>query len=565
VRALAIAATVLTLSVGVSGAGTWEETRKGVIDPLNGTLHRRLPSLVKARDLEALLGLYVVETGSGLTWDGARRVYTASEEETLHWDGPAGSESIRERYRHLLDLFAQVERAELRIDQVDWRRAGDAGLPVTARLLVRGVRPDGAHCQLEQRARLHVVPHDKEWRIASEEITGRTAVARKDPRYDVVTESASMTNVHDNATSPVFRLFGDGSDGSSVGNSGGSAVADVDGDGCEDAFLAGSPGAALFRNNCDGSFRDVTADAGLPVPYPAAATGAVFFDYDNDGRPDLYIAAVRGGDRLFHNVGDGRFEDATAAAGIPVGSWASMAVVADYDRDGFLDIYVVRMGDHENSVPQPNYAARNGIPGTLLHNQGDGTFADVTSRARVGHGGWDMAGAWGDYDDDGWPDLYLANEFGGNVLYRNQGDGTFADRTIASGTADGGAGMGVAWADYDGDGDLDLYVSTMHANSGWALFHPDFPVPVPWKYRVFQLLFPAGVQRRADRIMSALTRGSTLFRNEGNGTFTDVSDAAGVRDAQWGWAAEFLDYDDDGRLDLYAVNGFVSGPRLDDV
>jgi hypothetical protein len=564
-RAAAVAVAALGLSVGVAGAATWEETRKGVIDPLNGALHRRLPSFVKARDLDSLLALYVTDTGTGLTWDGAHRVYTACEEETLRWEGPAGSESIRERYRRLLDLFPKVEKAELRIDQVDWRHGDRDGIPATARLLVRGVRADGARCQLEQSARLRVVPHDKEWRIASEEITARSAVARKDPRYDVVTESAGITNVHGNETSPVFRLFGDGSDGSSVGNSAGSAVADVDGDGCEDAFLAGSPGAALYRNGCDGTFAEVTAAAGLPVPYPAAATGAVFFDYDNDGRPDLYVAAVRGGDCLFHNTGAGHFTDVTAAAGIPAGSWASMPIVADYDRDGFLDVYVVRMGDHESSVPRPNYAARNGIPGTLLHNQSDGTFADVTSRARVGHGGWDMAGAWGDYDDDGWPDLYLANEFGGNVLYQNQRDGTFADRTRASGTADGGAGMGVAWADYDGDGDLDLYVSTMHANSGWALFHPDFPVPVPRRYRLLQLLFPDGVRRRTDAIMSALTRGSTLFRNEGNGTFTDVSDAAGVRDAQWGWAAEFLDYDNDGRLDLYAVNGFISGPRLDDV
>src|SRR5207249_745594 len=128
-------------------------------------------------------------------------------------------------------------------------------------------------------------------------------------------------------------------------------------------------------------------------------------------------------------------------------------------------------GDHEHGAPRPNYDARNGVPNTLLHNDRDGTFTDVTDRARVGHPGWDLAAAWADYDDDGWPDLYVANEFGGNALYRNNGDGTFSD----------------------------------------------------------------------------------------------VSDATGVRDAQWGWAAAFLDYDNDGRLDLYSVNGFISGPILDDV
>jgi hypothetical protein len=241
-----------------------------------------------------------------------------------------------------------------------------------------------------------------------------------------------------------------------------------------------------------------------------------------------------------------------------------MGTVADYDRDGFLDLYVVRMGDEEGTVPRPNYSATNGVGGTLYRNNGNGTFSDVTKRARVGHTGWDFAGAWGDYDGDGWPDLYLVNEFAGNALYHNEHDGTFTERAADAGVADGGAGMGVAWGDYDGDGDLDLYVSNMHANSAWALFHPDFPAPIPRRFRLLGF-FTDEVRRRSDAIIERLTRGSTLFRNDGNGHFTDVTDAAGVRDTQWGWSAEFLDYDNDGRLDLYAVNGFLSGPLLDDV
>jgi VCBS repeat protein len=289
----------------------------------------------------------------------------------------------------------------------------------------------------------------------------------------------------------------------------------------------------------------------------------VFFDYDNDGRPDLFVAAARGGDRLFHNTG-GRFEDVTAAAHVPPGRWGSMAVAADYDRDGFLDLYVVRMGDQETTTPRPNYAATNGVPNTLLRNLGDGTFTDVTEAAGVGDTGWGMAAAWGDYDGDGWPDLYVANEFGRNVLYHNEGNGRFRERAEAAGVVDGGAGMGVAWGDYDGDGRLDLFVSNMHANSAWALFHPDFPAPIPWPYRVLGL-FTTGVRERSDEIIHRLTRGSSLYRNQGDGTFTDVSDTAGVRDGQWGWAAEFLDYDNDGRLDLYAVNGFITGAIPDDV
>jgi hypothetical protein len=170
----------------------------------------------------------------------------------------------------------------------------------------------------------------------------------------------------------------------------------------------------------------------------------------------------------------------------------------------------------------------------------------------------------GDYDDDGWPDLFVVNEFGSNVMYHNNGDGTFRDVTDASGTAQRGAGMGVAWGDYDNDGHLDLFISAMHANSRWLLFHPDFPQPVPWYVQVLGWFTPE-VHRRVQLYTHEHTRGSSLLHNNGDGTFTDVSDQAGVRDTQWGWSAAFIDYNNDGLLDLYAVNGFVSNPLLDDV
>jgi hypothetical protein len=558
-RALAL----LAIVAGTARAAPWEVTRKTVIDPLNGDLHRHLPTFVRQRDLDAVLGLYATDAGGGLTWEGSRDAYPGREERLVRWEGTHGAEPIRERWRRLFELLPTIEKAELRIGRVGWR-AGDArGLPADVHLLVRGTCADGARCQLDQHMLLRVRPEGTQWRIAAEDVTARELVSRADPRFTLATEAAGIANVHDSGPSPAFQLFG-GQDQNPVRASSGSAVADVDGDGCEDLFLAGGD-AVLYRSNCDGTFRDATADAGLPRPWPGAATGVVFFDVDNDGDQDLYVAAVVGGDRLFRNGGDGRFTDVTAASGIPRVPWTSMPTVADYDRDGFLDVYLVRMGDAEKTVPEPAFAARNGVPSALLHNRGDGTFEDVTDRARVRFRGWGLAGAWGDFDADGWPDLYVANEFGGNALYRNRGDGTFDDFTTYAGVADGGAAMSVAWGDYDGDGDLDLFVSNMHANSGWALFHPDFPLPAPLYARALGLVMPTEVRRRGEAITERLVRGSTLFRNDGGWRFTDVSDAAGVRDAQWGWSAEFFDYDNDGTLDIFATDGFVSGPILDDV
>jgi hypothetical protein len=560
-RSLVIALCAALVPAGA--AADWETSRRTVVDPLNTSLHRHLPSFVKARDLDAVLGVYTTDTGTGLRWDDAGPVVADGAERIQRWTGPGGPEAIRARWQGLLDLFASVDKAELRIDRVHWRQPDDRGaLPADVRLVVRGTRADGTAVQLVQSARLRVAPGEHDWRIAAEEVTARTVVSRARPAFAVATAAAGLADVHTNDASPAFHLFGGGPD-AAVRASGGVAVGDFDGDGCEDVFLAGAPGARLWRNRCDGTFADVTAAAGLPVPWPTVATGAVFFDYDDDGAPDLWVSAIAGGDRLFRNLG-GRFEDVTARAGIAPHPWGSMPAVADYDRDGFLDVYVARMGDHATGAPRPSFAATNGVPDTLWRNRGDGTFADVTAEAGVGSRGWNLAAAWGDYDGDGWPDLYVANEFGPNALFRNRRDGTFEDRARASGTADGGASMGVAWGDYDGDGDLDLFVSNMHANSGWALFHPDFPTPIPWRFRLFGL-FTSKVRNESQRIVDRLVRGSSLYRNDGDGTFTDVSDAAGVRDGQWGWSAEFVDYDLDGRLDLYAVDGFVSGPLLDDV
>jgi VCBS repeat protein len=540
-------------------SASWEQTRQSVIEPMNAAFHRTLPRSIRQRDLAAILDLYAIEEGTGLSWDWASAdlLPSNSDEEVLRWHGPGANESIRSRYERILELFQSVESAELRIESVDWDHPTPDGYSASIHLIVRG-EAGAVRRQLDQRVTASFGLRGGKWKITREEIMTRELASGIRPRFTLATQAAGIDNVHDTDGSPPFRIVG------GYYTASGSAIGDVDADGDEDVVLASASHLVLYRNNGDGTFTEVTATSGLPNPYPAVATGVALFDYDNDGFPDLYVAAIRGGDRLFHNRRDGTFEDVSAAARIKPGEWASMPVVADYDRDGYLDIYIVRMGDHEHTPPSPNYDAHNGFANTLYHNNGDGTFSDVSERAGVADTGWGLAGAWGDYDDDGWPDFYVANEFGLGALYHNEHDGTFRDVTRASGTANRAAAMSVAWADYDNDGHLDLFVSAMHANSRWLLFHPDFPEPLAWYYKMLGWFTPQ-VHQRLHEYTHELTRGSSLLHNNGDGTFTDVSDRAGVRDTQWGWAAEFVDYNNDGLLDLYATNGFISGPLLDDV
>ena len=529
----------------------WDDTRQTVVEPVNSTMHRHLPRDVKARDLSAILALYATDTGTGLKWDAGAPVNDGFVEKRTRWTGPSGSESIRDRYAQLLAQFETIEKADLRIHRVYWDRPSALGYPAEFHMIVRGTTPGGERLVLDQWTSVSIDRRGERWVITGEEVTARQTVRTAVPRFEVATETAGIRDVHEVAGSPVFRLIGD------MAGSSGVAVADIDCDDNEDIALMSSSRLALYRNNGDGTFTDVTAASQIPPRLDIAGTGLVFFDADNDGDPDLWIAGIRG-EQFYRNDDCGRFVDASASDGIMPSRWSSMPIVADYDRDGFLDVYVVRMGDHEGSAPEPNWDARNGVGDSLYRNNGNGTFTDVSAAAGIAEPGWGLAGAWGDYNNDRYPDIYVGNEFGTNALYRNNGDGTFTDVAAAAGAEDRGAAMGVAWGDYDNDGDPDIFVSNMYANSRWVLFHPEFPPPVPWYF--------SWVPRSdVDRIIEELTRGSTLLRNNGDGTFTDVSDAAGVRDTQWGWGAEFLDYNNDGQLDVYASNGFVTGNLPDDI
>ncbi len=225
--------------------------------------------------------------------------------------------------------------------------------------------------------------------------------------------------------------------------------------------------------------------------------------------------------------------------------------ISVYDLDGDLEIYVysyiflaVAGSKAQSSYPYPYHDANNGAPNFLFRNDGDFRFVDVTdaSGMDVNNRRFSLAASWCDYDDDGDPDLYVANDFGRNNLYRNRGDGTFSDATQEAGVVDTANGMSVSWCDYNGDGRFDLYVGNMWSAAGSRL--------------ASRISGDAG--GRLESVYRRMARGSSLFRNRGDGTFEDVSVETGASFGRWSWSSQFGDFDGDGRPDLYVANGFVS-------
>lgn len=320
---------------------------------------------------------------------------------------------------------------------------------------------------------------------------------------------------------------------------GGLAVLDYDGDGRPDLFLCDLEQARLFRNLGGFRFEEATSTAGLSGL--TCAGGASAADFDNDGWPDLLALRDKGGrDHLFRND-HGRFVEATAAVGLSTGPARSISAVwFDYDRDGKLDLYIVEGDDYRHGLA-PVGDGRGAWPKRLYHNLG-GRFEEVAARAKVDDTGWGLAAAAFDFDGDGWPDLYLVNDFGRSKLFRNLGDGTFKEVSKEAGVDGLGNGMGVSVADYDHDGRPDLFVTYIGPQRPVAspagplhLAPEDFYSPRALRYR------------QHDR----------LYRNLGEGRFEEVSSTAmAAVPTGWGWNGFFFDSDNSGQQDIYQINGW---------
>ena len=345
---------------------------------------------------------------------------------------------------------------------------------------------------------------------------------------------------------------------------GGIAAVDYDNDGYYDLFIPDGVESKLFRNRRDGTFEDVTEKAGL-----AGLDGvsvAVFADYDNDGFKDIFVSRTFRPNQLFHNNGDGTFTDVTAKSGIGEDCCTTVASWADYDNDGFLDLYVGRYLDPREGIPTTFYA-RNGLPNQLYHNNGDGTFTNVTKKAGVGEMGLCLGTVWGDYDNDGYPDLYVVNDFGRNTLYHNNGNGTFTDVTKKSGTLAYGAGMSASFADYNNDGKLDIYVTNIRSDEAWFAEAPTVARYILNSFRqgVWKTDMPLYMEifRQSGfgfvGVFQQMASGNTMLVNRGDGTFEDVTWKASANPLGWFWSASFADFDNDGWLDAYMANGWVYG------
>lgn len=339
----------------------------------------------------------------------------------------------------------------------------------------------------------------------------------------------------------------------------GVAVGDFNNDGSDDVYVcqpAGLPNR-LFRNRGDGTFEDVTEASGLGLLENTPC--ALFLDVSNRGWQDLIVVHAEG-PALYWNRGDGRFErkpEAFRFARPPQGTFTG-AAAADYDRDGRLDIYfclyLYYQGVDQYRYPSPYYDAENGPPNFLMHNEGDGTFRDVTAAAGLEENNhrYSFCCGWSDFDQDGWPDLYVVNDFGRNNLYRNRGDGTFTDVARREGVEDVGAGMSVCWLDYDHDGRQDLYVANMWTAAGLRVSAQD--------------AFMKGAPAEVRALYRQHAMGNSLLRNQGGAApFADASAAAGVEMGRWAWSSDAWDFDHDGFPDLYVTNGLVSGRRAPDL
>jgi tetratricopeptide (TPR) repeat protein len=536
-------------------------------DSIAAVLNDWSASLIESPRNTGLLEAALSEKFAGASWQAIepqrlRRTSSGLEVHRVRFAAEPllGPADFMSSLRSALNCFSKILTAEFHVTAI-----GDtaAGLATRVRYELIGTGPGFYREQRIGQLSVDWEPASENnyrllrWR-AHEEVRSRSSA----PFYSDVTRHAFGSNASYAAQmlhgADYWRTVLDGACGIDVYGHNGVSVGDIDGDGWDDIYVCQAAGLPnrLYRNRRDGTFEDITEASGVGLLDNTAC--ALFADFDNDGLQDLVVVQASG-PLLFLNQGNGKFRLKPGAfqfATPPQGTFTG-AAAADYNRDGWLDIYfclyIYYEGADQYKYPVPYFAAENGPPNFLMHNNGDGTFRDVTPQCGLDKNNtrYSFCCAWGDYNNDGWADLYVVNDFGRKNLYRNNGDGTFTDVAPQAGVEDVGAGMSVCWLDYDNDGAEDLYVANMWSAAGERITAEN------------------GFQKNASKQIQAMYRqhamGNSLFGSRADGEFRDRTEESGTGMGRWSWSSDAWDFDHDGFPDIYIANGMISGAVREDL
>ncbi len=449
-------------------------------------------------------------------------------------------------------------------------------------LWLRGTRAAGTGEEVfESQAyfRLRLKKIDGEWKINKQELLhGQTVTGERRGFTDITNESGIDFVSRFNPLFATPEWFPTKFEVIKFGPAGVSTI-DYDNDGWYDIFFADGGGARLYKNT-NGKFSDVTRESGLPVDLPGINVG-IFADFDNDGFKDVFLGSFTGASQIFKsepNPQDAskRIFTEVKNAGLVKkgdGDFVTVAAAGDYDNDGLPDLYLGRYFDVRKTLPTTLFYTRNGEGNTLLHNDGNFKFTDVTEKAGINETGATLGVTFGDYDNDNNADIHIANDYGRNALLRNNGDGTFTDVTKESSALDFGYGMSSTFGDVNNDGQLDIYFASVHSGQRWygqaATLHQYLLTSIKQRtvfedFALYREIYQ-NIGLDWSNLGGRVVKGNTLLMSDGQGNFKEVTEQARANPFGWYWSSAIFDYDNDGRQDIYSVNGWITAKKTEDL